>query len=225
MVLIHSGTNGMKWGVRRFRNYDGTLTEEGRQRYDYYDNKTDRVYKTARLKQLGEKAYVKSGRWGEMKEDLSKFTNDELRALTERANLEKSYREAFNTTQYTRGKRILEGFKNSTREISTIAGIGKQLLENVNGIKAAIKSAQEASEKDRKRVEEEANNKELSAKYKANDAAVRDFLLEVDSKKRKDASGLINMLTSGKGGKKGVDKPKYGDITPEMLEKIKKMYS
>lgn len=33
--LAHHGIKGMKWGVRRFQNADGTLTEEGRRRYGY----------------------------------------------------------------------------------------------------------------------------------------------------------------------------------------------
>lgn len=31
--LAHFGIKGQKWGVRRFQNEDGTLTEEGKQRY------------------------------------------------------------------------------------------------------------------------------------------------------------------------------------------------
>lgn len=31
--LYHHGIKGQKWGVRRFQNYDGTLTPEGRARY------------------------------------------------------------------------------------------------------------------------------------------------------------------------------------------------
>ena len=31
--LVHHGILGMKWGVRRFQNADGSLTAEGRQRY------------------------------------------------------------------------------------------------------------------------------------------------------------------------------------------------
>lgn len=37
--LYHHGILGMKWGVRRYRNKDGTLTEAGKKRYysgDYY---------------------------------------------------------------------------------------------------------------------------------------------------------------------------------------------
>lgn len=31
--MIHSGIIGMKWGVRRYQNPDGTLTEAGKKRY------------------------------------------------------------------------------------------------------------------------------------------------------------------------------------------------
>lgn len=37
--LAHHGIKGMKWGVRRFRNRDGTLTEEGKRRYYDSDGK------------------------------------------------------------------------------------------------------------------------------------------------------------------------------------------
>ncbi len=33
LYLVHHGIKGQKWGVRRFRNEDGTLTEAGKKRY------------------------------------------------------------------------------------------------------------------------------------------------------------------------------------------------
>ena len=37
--LAHHGIKGQKWGVRRYQNTDGTLTEEGLRRYSNYSSK------------------------------------------------------------------------------------------------------------------------------------------------------------------------------------------
>lgn len=31
--LAHHGIRGMKWGIRRFQNADGTLTDAGKRKY------------------------------------------------------------------------------------------------------------------------------------------------------------------------------------------------
>lgn len=38
--LQHFGVKGMKWGVRRYQNKDGSLTGAGKRRYDYEDSDT-----------------------------------------------------------------------------------------------------------------------------------------------------------------------------------------
>ena len=35
-ALFHHGIKGQKWGIRRYQNPDGTLTEEGRRRLESY---------------------------------------------------------------------------------------------------------------------------------------------------------------------------------------------
>lgn len=36
--LYHHGIKGQKWGVRRFQNSDGTLTDEGKKKIQHYKN-------------------------------------------------------------------------------------------------------------------------------------------------------------------------------------------
>lgn len=61
--LEHHGKLGMKWGIRRYQNYDGSLTAEGRRRYGIIDNLKDRysqhkdnVYKSYKEKGLSDDA-------------------------------------------------------------------------------------------------------------------------------------------------------------------------
>ena len=43
--LQHHGIKGMRWGVRRYRNEDGSLTEAGRKRYSYGGKEVSRHFK------------------------------------------------------------------------------------------------------------------------------------------------------------------------------------
>lgn len=33
-LIYHSGVKGMRWGIRRYQNKDGSLTDTGKKRYD-----------------------------------------------------------------------------------------------------------------------------------------------------------------------------------------------
>lgn len=49
--LSHHGIKGQKWGIRRFQNNDGTLTAEGRKRYDVNDDGTVQMKSSFRKNQ------------------------------------------------------------------------------------------------------------------------------------------------------------------------------
>jgi hypothetical protein len=72
--LCHHGILGMKWGVRRYQNKDGSLTSAGKKRYDQNDWSDD-AKEASRLK----------------KKSVSQMSNAELRKLTERQQLERNY--------------------------------------------------------------------------------------------------------------------------------------
>ena len=51
--LYHFGIKGMRWGIRRYQNKDGTLTSAGKKRYS--EDKTNKKIKTAEKEYTGEK--------------------------------------------------------------------------------------------------------------------------------------------------------------------------
>lgn len=80
--LKHFGIKGQKWGVRRFENPDGTLTEEGKKRYNVDRGGNDKYRKrfvkdVKQFKKLNDRADIglqaqKSAQY-RSKSDISKF--------------------------------------------------------------------------------------------------------------------------------------------------------
>lgn len=71
--LAHYGIKGMKWGVRRYQNKDGSYTAAGKRRR--YNNSSD--YEETRSLR---------------KKNYRELSNEELKKLNKRMNLESEYR-------------------------------------------------------------------------------------------------------------------------------------
>lgn len=94
--LYHFGIKGMKWGIRRYQNKDGSLTSAGKKRYSDSSSANDGI------------------------KDL---TDQELRDRINRLNLEKQYRDLTTPSgqkQVSKGKQFVMGvLETSGKNIAT----------------------------------------------------------------------------------------------------------
>ncbi len=85
-ILIHHGVKGMKWGVHRYRNRDGSLTAEGRARAQRQEERDATRAKRQDYKQASknrrnlsdEELLARIGRL-EMEKKLKDLTDENLR--------------------------------------------------------------------------------------------------------------------------------------------------
>lgn len=107
--LEHHGIKGMRWGIRRFQNKDGSLTPAGKKRYQGQEAS----------RSTEDKGKVKTG---SVKKKLSEMTDEELKARLSRLDMEQRYREYIrksNPEAISVANRLLQNIANTT--LSTIA--------------------------------------------------------------------------------------------------------
>lgn len=83
--LYHWGVIGMKWGVRRYQNADGSLTDAGKRRAQKQKEKNLEKARKAKDEKAERMKRAKAG-----KIPVSKMTDDELKARIERLRLEET---------------------------------------------------------------------------------------------------------------------------------------
>ena len=127
--LAHSGIKGQKWGIRRYQNEDGSLTEEGKRRYlkgyNESEKKTDTI--KTKIKTLDKKNF-KSEK--EYEEALKKLKQERKESKAKTKSIEKNRDHYFDEEkwkqdiekQYGNQKTILLEGKNITDTIANRLG-------------------------------------------------------------------------------------------------------
>lgn len=135
--LQHHGVKGQKWGVRRFQNSDGSLTNEGRRRYsnDDFKNAKKKIDKGKEVVDGATKAKkkaVEKQHEQKIKKDLSEMSDQELRDIVNRLNMEERY------TQVMKSRGLEQG-KSRVDKILDYAGTALTIGSSALSIAIAIK--------------------------------------------------------------------------------------
>lgn len=164
--LVHYGVKGMKWGILRYQNPDGTLTAAGKVR--------DRMTRKRNLKKAEK---ILKGSNKTVKRRLSQITDEELQKAVNRLQLERTYKNLTTPPdKHKKAKEIATKWLETagTKVIESAAtNLGKKIFSETDSKRKVEKRADIELEKDRQdrriarvKAERDARAKEKAAKEK-----------------------------------------------------------
>lgn len=131
--LCHYGIRGMRWGIRRYQNSDGSLTTAGRKRYS-----TGKHHSIFTRKKTTPKVKTKPAEEKPKQKSVSEMSDAELNAFLNRKRLEQQYYQLMATPQkksaVTKGKEMVgKALENAAQD--TLTQIAKYAMaKSVNKV-------------------------------------------------------------------------------------------
>lgn len=144
--LCHYGIRGMRWGIRRYQNSDGSLTTAGRNRYS-----TGKHHSIFTRKKTTSKVTTRPAEEKPKQKSVSEMSDTELNAFLNRKRLEQQYYQLMATPQkksaVTKGKEMVgKALENAAQDTLTqiakyamAKGVNKMLGDNVVNAKVTDK--------------------------------------------------------------------------------------
>ena len=185
--LAHWGIKGMRWGVRRYQNKDGTLTPAGKKRYESELAKLKKEERVLKNRQKSQAKFDELDRKRKQLDDLKKgkvssttkksegapkrksimdMSDEELQAFINRTNLEKQYKEALayqNKATISRGQKFVQGFMNEVL-LPVSIDVGKTVVKKLMG--KAVDKAFDRFDKDKSKDGDKGQNKDKNKENK-----------------------------------------------------------
>lgn len=178
--LTHWGIKGMKWGIRRFQNKDGSLTAAGKKRRKEDDDKKEetveerrsRLLKSTNAKELYENRHLLTT--AELNERLNRM--DTERRLSEVAARNKRSGMEMVDKALKIGRKINEiyEFTNTPVMKALKKKLGLEEVEERLGLEKAYKLKDKLSDKQLQEVLRRTNTERAMKKILDDDAAARD---------------------------------------------------
>jgi len=141
--IYHYGIPGMKWGIRRFQNRDGSLTKAGIRRYGTVENlERGMTKKQAAEHDEAKKAAINSGKTAEVQKFSSELTREEIAYAVQRIRDEQ-------TLSDLRAKDVAAG-QQKVKAIIDAGGQLKSAGETVKNLYNLVAQANNAFNKDHK---------------------------------------------------------------------------
>jgi hypothetical protein len=137
--LYHHGILGMKWGVRRYQNKDGSLTKAGKKRYKDSDDE-----KNTEDLEIRKKRILSSHSAETLYKNKDLFTDKELQEAYVRLNVERNIKNMI-PEKVSTGRKFINSFIDTSKTITDIVNAADNLSTSYSKVNKLLNKTEKKS--------------------------------------------------------------------------------